>query len=248
MTGVNDLKNVYDHPDFFHGYKALRQSDTGLNGSLEVPALRRLLPDLAGKAVLDLGCGFGDFARYAREHGVHSVTAVDLSQRMLDEARRLTTDSEIFFVHAPIEDYTPEPATYDLVVSSLALHYVADFRGVAQRIFEALRPRGTFIFSVEHPMCTAYPAGWVRNDDGQFIHWPVDNYQSEGLRKTRWFIDGVLKYHRTVEAYVSALLSAGFQLDALVEPKPTMEALSTRPSLINELRRPPVLLLGASRR
>ncbi|MFC5396803.1 class I SAM-dependent methyltransferase [Bosea vestrisii] len=248
MADIVDRMNVYDHPHFFEGYRALRESDRGLNGALEIPALRALLPELAAKIVLDLGCGFGDFARYVRKHGARSVTAIDLSQRMLGEARRLTTDSEIVFVHARIEDHIPDPEAYDLVVSSLALHYLADIRDVFQRVFRALRPSGTFIFSVEHPMCTAHPVGWVRDGGGQATHWPVDRYQDEGMRKTRWFIDGVVKYHRTIETYVNALLSTGFQLDALCEPKPTAEALCARPSLMDELRRPPVLLLRASRR
>ncbi|MBL3586564.1 class I SAM-dependent methyltransferase [Rhodovulum sulfidophilum] len=82
-------QNVYDDPVFFNGYKKLRQNDTGLNGALEVPALHALLPNLSGKSILDLGCGFGDFARYARGAGAHSVTAVDLSQKMISEAERL---------------------------------------------------------------------------------------------------------------------------------------------------------------
>jgi 2-polyprenyl-3-methyl-5-hydroxy-6-metoxy-1,4-benzoquinol methylase len=76
-------QNIYDDPDFFAGYRDLRASDGGLNGALEVPALLRLLADLAGADVLDLGCGFGDFARLARARGAASVTGVDISERML---------------------------------------------------------------------------------------------------------------------------------------------------------------------
>ncbi len=66
-------QNIYDDASFFEGYRTLRQGDTGLNGALESPAMKRLLPNLAGLHVLDLGCGFGDFARYARAHGAASV-------------------------------------------------------------------------------------------------------------------------------------------------------------------------------
>lgn len=64
-TSHNDLsqQNVYDNPDFFEGYKTLRQNDFGLNGALELPAIRALLPELGHLYVLDLGSGFGDFAR-----------------------------------------------------------------------------------------------------------------------------------------------------------------------------------------
>lgn len=132
-------QNIYDDASFFEGYRTLRQGDTGLNGALEFPAMKRLLPDLAGLHVLDLGCGFGDFARYARTHGAASVTAVDVSSRMLDEARARTDDEAITYLQRSIETYHAATRAFDLVVSSLALHYVEDYAGVVARIYDALR-------------------------------------------------------------------------------------------------------------
>jgi len=240
-------QNIYDEASFFEGYKALRQNDTGLNGALESPALRRLLPNLSNLHILDLGCGFGDFARFARNNGAASVTGVDVSARMLNEAAKLTNDPAVAYWHGAIEEYVPPSASFNLIVSSLALHYVKDYAGVVERIFHGLKGGGRFVFSVEHPMCTANPAGWVRDDDGRPLHWPVDNYRLEGTRKTRWFVDGVIKYHRTVETYVNTLVGTGFQLDHLGEPEPTHEALVARPILQAECRRPPFLLLAAVR-
>jgi SAM-dependent methyltransferase len=239
-------QNIYDDPDFFAGYRDLRASDSGLNGALEVPAMLRLLPDLAGADVLDLGCGFGDFARLARARGAASVTGVDISERMLREAALRTRDPAITYVHGAIETYRPVRA-FDLAVSSLALHYVEDYAGVVRRVFAALRPGGRFLFSVEHPMCTAYPVGWVKDPQGTKTHWPVDRYRPEGPRATRWFVDGVVKYHRTIETYVGQLLDAGFVLAHLGEPMPTPEALTARPKLASDVRRPPFLLLMATR-
>ena len=238
-------QNIYDDPDFFAGYRALRTNDTGLNGAIEVPALQRLLPDLAGADVLDLGCGFGDFARLARARGAASVTGVDISERMLAEAALRTQDPAIVYVRGAIETYTPTRA-FDLVVSSLALHYVEDYAGVARRVFAMLKPGGRFLFSVEHPMCTAHPVGWVK-EGGAPLHWPVDRYGDEGPRATTWFVDGVVKYHRGVATYVAALLDAGFALAHLGEPGPTPEALAARPDLAKETRRPPFLVLMAVR-
>lgn len=239
-------QNIYDDPDFFAGYRALRAGDTGLNGAVEVPALHRLLPDLAGSDVLDLGCGFGDFARLARVRGAASVTGVDISERMLAEAALRTQDPAIVYVRGAIETYAPARA-FDLVVSSLALHYVDDYAGVARRVHAALKPGGRFLFSVEHPMCTAHPAGWVKDGGGTALHWPVDRYGDEGPRATTWFVDGVVKYHRTVATYVGALFDAGFALAHLGEPGPTPEALAARPALEKEKRRPPFLVLMAVR-
>ena len=66
MDGALMPQNIYDDETFFAGYRQLRDTDAGINGAVKIPAMRALLPPLAGCTVLDLGCGFGDFARYAR--------------------------------------------------------------------------------------------------------------------------------------------------------------------------------------
>ncbi|GGP19279.1 class I SAM-dependent methyltransferase [Silvimonas iriomotensis] len=241
-------QNIYDNPVFFEGYKALRQNDTGLNGAVEIPALQGLLPAQAGLRVLDLGCGFGDFARYVRSQGAMAVTGVDVSLNMLEEARRLTVDAAIRYHHGAIEDFQPDQGeTFDLVVSSLALHYVADYAAAVQAVWRALRPGGLFVFSVEHPVCTANPVGWVKDEHEGKAHWPLDHYQAEGRRDTRWFVDGVIKYHRTTQTWINTLLERGFALERMLEPGPVPHALTLRPALADENRRPPFLLLRARR-
>jgi SAM-dependent methyltransferase len=240
-------QNIYDDATFFEGYKSLRDSDTGLNGALEIPALHRLLPDLSNLHVLDLGCGFGEVARFARAQGAASVIGVDISSRMLEEATMRTSDPSVTYLHCPIEQYDLTPCTFDLVVSSLALHYVEDYAALVERVFQGVKPGGRFLFSVEHPVCTAYPAGWVRDAEGRKRHWPLDHYRQEGKRDTRWFVDGVIKYHRAVETYVNTLIRCGFVLEHLGEPAPTAEVLRVRPTLEDDCRRPPFLFLRALR-
>lgn len=243
---MNDTA-LYDNPEFFAGYAALRRNDSGLNGALEEPALRHRLPDVGGARILDLGCGTGVFARWARNAGAVAVTAVDVSARMLDEARAATDDPAIEYVHASIEEVSMGEGAFDLVVSSLALHYVADFANVARRVFTALRSGGRFVFSVEHPIRTANPIGWVRDPaDGRALHWPLDRYFDEGRRDTRWFVDGVVKYHRTTAGHVNTLLAEGFRLDALDEPT-LPEGSPARDRLWGETRCPAILVVAASR-
>lgn len=240
-------QNVYDDPTFFEGYKSLRQADTGLNGVLEVPAMNALLPALQGLRILDLGCGFGDFARYARNQGAAEIVALDVSENMITEARRLTHDHSVLYIHSAIEGFLPDMKRFDLVVSSLALHYVADYAAVAKNVFSALLPGGSFVFSVEHPICTAHPAGWTRAADGSALHWPVDRYHFEGQRQTKWFVDGVTKFHRTLETYINTLIGAGFSMNRIGEPTPSGAALQSRPALHDALRRPPFLLISVTK-
>ncbi|MEW9678473.1 class I SAM-dependent methyltransferase [Pseudomonas sp. TE50-2] len=240
-------QNIYDNETFFQGYKALRQNDTGLNGALEIPAMQAQLPQLSDLHVLDIGCGFGDFARLARSRGAATVTGVDVSARMIKEARALTDDPWISYHQAAIEDFVPVEDSFNLVVSSMALHYVADYVQVIDRIYRALKPGGRLVFSVEHPICTAAPIGWITDESGNLGHWPIDRYGDESIRSTRWFVDGVFKYHRTVATYVNTLLQAGFQLLHLGEPAPEPELAASRPELQGHLRRPPILLLAADK-
>lgn len=198
--------------------------------------------------MLDLGCGFGDFARKARRLGAREVIGLDVSRRMLDLARSRTDDPAIQYRQGTIETLEPGGSPFDLVVSSLALHYVADYRAALKRIAAVLQPGGRLAFSVEHPMVTALPEQqWQRDANGTALHWPVDRYHEEGERRTRWFVDGVIKYHRTVETYVNGLLDEGFRLVRLEEPAPIPEALKEQPALALHARRPPFLLLAAER-
>lgn len=242
----DEPQNIYDDPTFFEGYAELRRTGSNLNDVIEQPAIRRLLPTCEGLDVLDLGCGFGQFAREARRMGAKSVTALDLSVRMLEVARSTTNDAHIEYIQLGIEQLPLSERQFDLAVSSLTLHYVADYPAALAGIAQNLRPGGRLIFSVEHPISTALAAQrWVLDGQGHPRHWPIDCYQDEGPRHTTWFVDGVTKYHRTVSSYVNGLINAGFSLEQIDEPEPTSEAISQRPGLDLQRRRPPFLILSA---
>jgi SAM-dependent methyltransferase len=241
-------QNIYDDADFFAGYAQLPRSRHGLDVVFEWPAFQRLLPSLHDKRVLDLGCGLGYFAREARARGAREVVGVDLSERMLDAARARTDDPGIAYLCASLDAFEAPAASFDVVVSSLALHYIADYARVVRRVAAWLVPGGRFDFSVEHPIFTAHgTADWHTDAAGGRLHWPVDRYRDEGERRTRWFVDGVVKYHRTVETYVNGLLDAGLVLVRLEEPEAEAASLEAHPEWRDERRRPPFLLLAADR-
>lgn len=244
-----NAQNIYDEPDFFAGYAKLPRSEHGLAMVYEWAAFQRLLPEsFAGSRVLDLGCGLGYFAREATKRGAVSVVGVDLSERMLEEARRRTSDPAIRYTRASLEAYEAEPGSFDLVVATLSLHYIADYAGLVRRVATWLVPGGRFAFSVEHPIFTAHGSSdWYRTAEGAPLHWPVDRYRDEGERRTKWFVDGVVKYHRTVETYVNALLDAGLRLVRLEEPEADEALLAVKPEWRQENRRPPFLLLAADK-
>ncbi|WP_310541845.1 class I SAM-dependent methyltransferase, partial [Phenylobacterium sp.] len=198
-------QNVYDDPAFFEGYSQLRRSRLGLPGAPEWPAVRALLPPLAGLGVLDLGCGFGWFCRWAREEGAASVLGIDLSEKMLGRARAATKDEGVSYLQADVRDLGLPEAGFDLVYSSLALHYVEDLAKVVGAVRTALRDGGSFVFSIEHPvyMAPTRPR-WTKSEDGRRI-WPLDSYGREGARTTDWLTPGVVKFHRTLGTSLNLL-------------------------------------------
>ena len=241
-------QNIYDNEEFFAGYSRLRRSVEGLDGAPEWPALRALLPDLRGRRVLDLGCGFGWFCRWALQAGAARVLGIDVSEKMLARARATTPDPAITYARADMEDLDLPADTFDVVYSSLALHYVENLSGLMSQTHRSLIPGGALVFSVEHPIFTAtsWP-NWSVDNTGHKT-WPVDSYLDEGPRSTDWLAKGVIKQHRTLASYINMLIQIGFVIGHVEEWGPTEEQIAAQPDWADERQRPPFLLVAATPR
>lgn len=234
-------ENKYDDGPFFEKYARMARSREGLKGAGEWKSLEKILSDFASRRVLDLGCGYGWHCVYAAEHGALSVLGTDISEKMLAVARNRTDAPEISYERAAMEDLDFAPGSFDVVLSSLALHYVEDYAGLARRVRGWLAPGGDFVFSVEHPIFTAQGGqDWVYGEGGEILHFPVDNYSLEGPRAAVFLGERVTKYHRTLTTYLETLLTLGFRLRHVVEPEPPAD-------MPDEMRRPMMLLIAAVR-
>ena len=241
-------ENKYDDESFFEQYSQMQRSVEGLEGAGEWHVLRQMFPDFEGKRVLDLGCGFGWHCRYAVEQGARSVTRVDISEKMLQEARRMTDSTAIEYILSPIE-YIDFPAeAFDIVISSLAFHYIESFDAICRKVNYYLSNQGDFIFSVEHPIFTSYGTqDWHYDKQGNKLHWPLDRYFEEGVRKTNFLGEDVLKYHKTLTTYIDGLIKSGFNITGLKEPEPDKKFLEMNAEMRNELRRPMFLIISAKK-
>ncbi|WP_017475798.1 class I SAM-dependent methyltransferase [Pseudomonas sp. PAMC 26793] len=240
-------QNIYDTEVFFEGYSKMGRSVEGLAGAPEWPALQAMLPPMPGLKVVDLGCGYGWFSRWAQEQGAEQVLGLDVSQKMLARAKEMTSSSAITYGIADLEKLDLPDAAFDLAYSSLAFHYIVDLKGLFARIHQALVPGGRLVFSIEHPIFMApRQPGWLLDEQGR-KRWPVDSYQLEGPRVTNWLADGVIKQHRTVGTLLTLLIQAGFTLTHVDEWGPSEADLKARPALAEELERPMMLLVAAHR-
>lgn len=146
---------AYDDATFFKDYLTRRNRVESPNNSIEKPIILELMHDLNGKKVLDLGCGDAQFGVELLQKGCIHYDGVEGSDNMVREASKnlQTTTGHVYF--SAMEEWNFPTETYDIVVSRLALHYLADLQGIFSAIYDALVSNGQFIFSVQHPILTS---------------------------------------------------------------------------------------------
>ena len=241
-------QNIYDNQTFFDGYKKLRENPDSANILEEKPALFSLAPDLTCKAVLDLGCGYGENCAKFKRLGASRVVGIDISEKMLEVAENENTGIE--FICADMSDLSCVQGRFDVVFSSLALHYIKDFDRFAASVNRILVEGGGFIFSQEHPLTTAPPSGasWTRDKNGNVLHYNLMGYMRSGQRSTTWIVDNVIKYHRPVSEIVNALIDNGYAIEKMIETVPTEETIKRLPYYEKDLDKPNFLLMKTRKR
>lgn len=235
--------SFYDDEGVFETYMQHRQRADTPNDTLEKPVMMDLIGPIANKHILDLGCGDAAIGRESLHHGAASYIGIEGSHKMAAVAAQTLAHTSGQIIPQTIEHWAYPNAAFDLVISRLALHYVADLAPVCTSVFQALVPAGRFIFSIEHPVITSYERGWTAGTPRQ--DWVVDNYFTTGLRVTQWLGGTVQKYHRTVEDHFYLLQKAGFIVEDLREGCPQREHFQDMQTYERRKRIPLFLILAA---
>ena len=241
------MNNIYDNKAFFDEYSKMYRSQKGLEGAGEWHQLQPLFPNLTGKKVLDLGCGYGWHCKYAVECGASSVIGIDLSEKMIETAKEKNSHQKIDYRVCGLDEYDYPENTYDCVISNLVLHYVENLDEIYTKVYRTLSENGIFLINIEHPVFTGgVNQDWVYDSDGKPLYWPVDNYFYPGMRQTHFLGQDVIKQHHTLTQILGGLLKAGFSIEAVEEAEPSKIMLNI-PGMKDELRRPMMLLIKAKK-
>jgi len=201
------------------------------------PCVDHLLGDVNGKKLLDAGCGEDYLSRHYAHKGA-IVTGVDTSPKLIDICRKLAAQEEVSYVVGSICNLQfISDSAFDIVLCNLVLLNIACFQEALSEFSRVLRPEGILVFSLVHPAFNVYgPGSWeVGEKDpktlrraGQFFK--VDRYFDEKeylrywrTRKGEKFPKQFSFYHRAIGTYVNALISAGFSLVSLKEPRPVSD-------------------------
>ena len=179
----------------------------------------RLLGDVAGLDVLEVGCGAAQAARWLTSQGAR-VTALDVSMGQLRTARRLDVETGVaagWLLQADAQSLPLADTSYDVVVSAFGgIPFVADSAGVMQECARVLRPGGRLVFSVTHPLRWAFP-----DDPGPAGLTVVQSYfdRTPYVEVDEGGLASYVEHHRTLGDRVRELVAAGLLLEDLVEPE-----------------------------
>lgn len=225
-------QNIYDNEAFFEDFKAKRSNEINFNDCIETPILHSMLPEIRGKRVLDIGCGMGQHAKQYSDMGAESVLGIDISEKMLGYAKEHFSADNITYRRLAFEEISVLEEKFDLITSSLAFDYAEDLDVLMQDVYSLLKDHSCFVFSMSHPMATAWDGScdrYTRSESGERLYANVPNYMVEGKRSVKWVVEGYELYHRTFSGIVNAIINAGFRIERCEESRISEEMRNRYP-------------------
>ncbi|MDL4814230.1 class I SAM-dependent methyltransferase [Actinomadura opuntiae] len=218
--------------NFAEAYSAENENSL-VNAYYERPAMLALAGDVAGRQILDAGCGSGALSAALRDRGA-AVTGIDASAGMLALARRRLGDDAVLHL-VDLNDRLPfDDGAFDDVVASLVLHYLEDWGPALSELRRVLRPGGRLIASVDHPF-VAYT-----------FQDPRPDYFATTSYTFKWSFSGqaipMRFWRKPLHAMTDAFAAAGFRLSAISEPQPDPAARELFPDDFHGLSSRPCFL------
>jgi SAM-dependent methyltransferase len=200
----------------------------------ERPTMMALLVDVAGKRVLDAGCGSGGHTKWFVDHGA-TVIAIDSSPKMVKLARSRIGDTGQVInadLNLPLDCIAPE--CVDIVHAALVLDYIRDWDRLFTEFNRVLVPQGRLVFSVHHPCFL----------DLKLDASKIESYFALEVVEEDWLPFGlsIPAYRRPLSAMADALWNGGFAIERIVEPEPTLACRESYPSLYARLVKRPVFI------
>ena len=214
------MTRAYD--SIAEGYAVMNETSL-LNEYYNRPAIAELVGDVAGRRVLDAGCGSGPIFADLRAAGA-IVTGIDSSVGMLEQAKlRLGTDADLAV--ADLGEALPyDDNTFDDVIASQALHYLKDWGPTLAEFRRILKPSGRLVISEEHPSATFL---------GDRLSGGSSEYFGVRARTEEWNMGGqsaqLVFWDRPLHAMIDAYVAAGFRIVTISEPAPSSEAYELFP-------------------
>jgi ubiquinone/menaquinone biosynthesis C-methylase UbiE len=214
--------------------------------ALNTPAFLALLPDVAGRSGIDIGCGEGHNTRLVAQRGA-KMCAVDIARTFIrfaeEEDARAPLGIEYRVASATSLPYAD--GRFDFAIATMSLMDVSDLAGALKETHRVLAPGGFFQFSILHPCFVPDHRKEVRDASGRSIAVTIAGYfdsvpgdietwsfsAAPEEERSRFPPFRIPRFHRTLSVWVNALLRAGFAIEAIEEPRPSVETIARFPRL-----------------
>lgn len=228
----------------------LRSKTVNVHHFLEKPAMRRLVPSLAGKTVLAAGCGSGEEIGMLKLKKARRIVGFDLTPGLIEAAKQLHPD--VLLSVMDIENIKLPASSFDFVYSSLVFHYLSDWEKALKGIYKVLKPGGTLLFSTHHPVkwgaeitksdsVTKSILGYERYEKSARIYGDYLNvYKKEDI----WFKNlRVSFYHLPFSKILKNIRNSNFEIEDFIEPKPVPAARTKAPAFWAIHQKIPVFMI-----
>ncbi len=209
-------------------YLARRKDKTRLdyNRDIEVPALIKMIGDVKNKIVLDMGCGFGDHAKKLSKQNYKKLVGFDISKELVKYANQQKIPNSTFYVGEMSKKLKHEDLSFDIVYSSLAIHYIKNINKLFKEVNRVLKKKGIFCFSTGHPIFNLINqnddnmVGVKRQPDGKLILFG-DYFDESPKPNDLGSLGKVELCNFTYETLIKAGIDNGFELIDYKDAKPT---------------------------
>ena len=184
------------------------------NAYIEQPAMRKAVGNVNGFKIFEAGCGPGILAEYLIDGGA-KVVAFDVSPKMIELAKNRNPKNATFFVAdgaLPLPLDPSHNAQFDMVVASLAIDYIKDWSMPLSEFNRLLKPKGKFIFTIQHPIGSW---NWYKPESAfgvQYVEASWKGFTDEPVTMP--------DYYRSFEEVINPLITAGFKILKVEDLKP----------------------------
>ena len=183
------------------------------------PAMNEIFADIAGKTVLDLGCGEGRYCRILNARGAR-VTGIDPIEKFINRAKLLDKCST--YVQGVAENLPFEDHSFDILLSYLSIIDIEDLAAAAKEIRRVVRPGGKVVVASISNMASTTDS-WVKDEYGKKSYRKIDRYMEHFAMDLEWRGIRIRNYHRPLSFVLGLFLENGFLLSRFLEPLPAEE-------------------------
>jgi ubiquinone/menaquinone biosynthesis C-methylase UbiE len=199
-------------------YTASIEKGRFYNKYIDMPAIKKIITNIKGKKVLDVGCGPGTYTSYFASKGA-SVCAIDISEKMIKMTHKKVPTAEVRV--ADMNKIPYPPGTFDLVFYGLSIHYLKDILPTLKEAYRVLKNKGKLVISTGNPAINGARLVDI-NGERMFV---MEDYF--GAMTEQWqMVPGMMikNYTKNISGLINPVSKAGFRITRITEPKPAKSA------------------------